>query len=299
MMSELPLDQVRTLLAAVDEGTFDAAAAVLHVTPSAVSQRIKALEHRIGRVLLLRTRPIQLTESGEVVVRFARQLAQLEQDAGIELGLPETGRPTPLPVAVSADAMSVWLIQAVARAVARLPINVELIREDEGHTIEFLHQGLVMAAVSSVAQPVRGCLVRSLGRMRYFAMASPDFHTRLLADGRLADVLPHVPVIEFDRKDMVQDNFLRAIGATRSANTVRHYIPATDAFRQAVVTGLGWGTIPEDQADEDRAAGRLVDLAQDTPLDVRLYWHQWKLDSPALAVLAESVESAARDVLYQ
>ena len=299
MMSELPLDQVRTLLAAVDEGTFDAAARALHVTPSAISQRIKALEHRIGRVLLLRTRPIQLTESGEVVVRFARQLAQLEQDAGTELGLPDTGRPARLPVAVSADAMDVWLMPAMAGAARRLPINLELIREDEGHTIELLHQGLVMAAVSSIARPVQGCLVRELGRMRYFAMASPEFHARWLADRPIARVLPGVPVVEFDRKDVVQDSFVRAVGAERSPATVRHYVPSTAAFRQAVVNGLGWGTIPEEHAEEDRAAGRLVDLAEDLPLDVPLYWHQWKLDSPALAVLAESVAAAARDVLYQ
>lgn len=298
-MTDLPLDQVRTLLAAVDEGTFDAAAQVLHVTPSAISQRIKALEHRIGRVLLLRTRPIRLTESGEVVVRFARQLAQLEQDAGIELGLPETGQPTRLPVAVSADALSAWVVPAVARAAEQVPINVELIREDEGHTIELLHQGLVMAAVSSAAEPVQGCSVRRLGRMRYFAVANPAFHASWLADGPLADLLPHAPVVEFDRKDHMQDNFLRAIGATRSANAVRHYVPATDAYQQAVLNGLGWGNIPEDQTVQDRAAGRLVDLARDAPFDVPLYWHQWKLDSPALAVLAESIAHAARDALYQ
>ena len=298
-MSELPLDQVRTLLAAIDEGTFDAAARVLHVTPSAVSQRIKSLEQRIGRVLLLRTRPIQLTESGEVVVRFARQLAQLKQDAGVELGLPETGQPARLPLAVSADATDVWLMPAMARAVRRTPMNLELIREDEGHTIELLHQGVVMAAVSSVAQPVQGCLVRNLGRMRYFAMASPEFHATWFAARPLARVLAAAPVIEFDRKDVVQDNFARAIGAVRSATTVRHYVPSTAAFRQAVINGLGWGTIPEEHAEEDRAAGRLVDLAKDRPLDVPLYWHQWKLDSPALAALAGSVEAAARDVLYQ
>jgi LysR family transcriptional regulator (chromosome initiation inhibitor) len=108
-----------------------------------------------------------------------------------------------------------------------------------------------------------------------------------------------VPVVEFDRKDVIQDDFLRAIGATRSPDSLRHYIPATDSFRLALIAGLGWGTIPEEQAEEDRAAGLLVDLARDIPLDVPLYWHQWKLDSPALAVLAESIESAAREVLYQ
>ncbi|HMQ38382.1 MAG TPA: LysR family transcriptional regulator, partial [Micropruina sp.] len=40
----IPLDQVETLAAIVDEGTLDAAAARLHLTPSAVSQRLKALE---------------------------------------------------------------------------------------------------------------------------------------------------------------------------------------------------------------------------------------------------------------
>src|SRR6476661_2291968 len=90
-MTDLPLDQVRTLLAVVDEGTFDAAAAALHVTPSAVSQRVKALEQRTGRVLLMRTKPVRATESGEVVVRFARQLARLERDARAELGMSGAG----------------------------------------------------------------------------------------------------------------------------------------------------------------------------------------------------------------
>ncbi|GAA3491613.1 hypothetical protein GCM10018987_56960 [Streptomyces cremeus] len=86
-MEELPLDQVNTLLAVVDEGTFDAAAAALHVTPSAVSQRIKALEQRTGRVLLMRSKPVRPTNSGQVIVRFARQLALLERGARTELGL--------------------------------------------------------------------------------------------------------------------------------------------------------------------------------------------------------------------
>ncbi|NUR39861.1 MAG: LysR family transcriptional regulator, partial [Streptomyces sp.] len=94
MMAELPLDQVRTLLAVVDEGTFDAAAAVLRLTPSAVSQRVKALEQRTGRVLLVRAKPVRPTESGEVVVRFARQLARLERDAWSELGAGSDGEPT-------------------------------------------------------------------------------------------------------------------------------------------------------------------------------------------------------------
>src|SRR5215472_658318 len=120
MMPELPLDQVRTLLAAVDEGTFDAAAAALHVTPSAVSQRVKALEQSTGRVLLLRSKPVQLTESGEVVVRLARQLAQLERDARAELGMAREGEPARLAIAVNADSLATWFLPALSRVPASL-----------------------------------------------------------------------------------------------------------------------------------------------------------------------------------
>src|SRR6478735_1211990 len=113
-MTDLPLDQVRTLLAAVDEGTFDAAAEVLHVTPSAVSQRIKALEQRTGRVLLLRSKPVRPTDSGEIVVRFGRQLARLERDASAELGLSDDAGATTLPIAVNSDSLATWFLPALA-----------------------------------------------------------------------------------------------------------------------------------------------------------------------------------------
>ncbi|CAM5724019.1 putative HTH-type transcriptional regulator [Streptomyces microflavus] len=118
------------------------------MTPSAVSQRVKALEQRTGRVLLMRTKPVRPTESGEVVVRFARQLARLEQDASPPSGWPDQGD----------DA-------ADGRGELRLPGDLvparprprpggaghlyELRREDQDHTAALLREGLVMAAVTS------------------------------------------------------------------------------------------------------------------------------------------------------
>lgn len=296
-MTDLPLDQVRTLLAAVDEGTFDAAARVLHVTPSAVSQRVKALEQRTGRVLLLRTKPVRLTESGEVVVRFARQLALIERDASAELGLPGTGEPTRLSIAVGADALATWLLPALTGVAARFPVYFELLREDQDHTTQLLRQGLAMAAVSSSPEPVQGCTVRKLGRMRYHAMANPAFVTRWLSDGPLRQVLGDAPVVVFDRKDDLQDRFLRKLSPRRTPGSARHYVPASEAYVEAVTAGLGWGMIPEAQAAALRARGDLVDLAADRPIDVSLYWHQWKLDSPAMAAVADAVTSTARRVL--
>ncbi len=297
---ELPLDQVRTLLAAVDEGTFDAAAQALHVTPSAVSQRVKALEQRTGRVLLTRTKPVRPTESGEVVVRFARQLARLERDARQELGMTGAGEPTRLSIAVNADSLATWFLSALARVPEELGIGYELRREDEHHTAALLREGQVMAAVTSSPDPVAGCGVRSLGRMRYVAVASPGFVARWLGGWPgvpLREVIADAPVLAFDRRDDFQDGFLRGLRLTGGAGAWRHFVPTSEGFLEAIASGMGWGMVPEQQAGPLLRAGRLMHLAADRPTEVPLYWQQWKLDSPALAAVAEAVVAQAADAL--
>ncbi|MGW7243376.1 LysR family transcriptional regulator ArgP [Streptomyces sp. NPDC054804] len=292
---ELPLDQVRTLLAVVDEGTFDAAAAALHVTPSAVSQRVKALEQRTGRVLLQRTKPVRPTESGEVLVRFARQLARLERDARGELGMSGAGEPTRVSVAVNADSLATWFLGALTG----LPhVFVELRREDEEHTAALLREGLVMAAVTSSPDAVPGCSVRALGRMRYLPVAAPEFAAAHLT-GPLPDALAEAPVIVFDRRDDFQDGFVRRLGRS-GAGSLRHYVPTSEGFVDSVTAGLGWGMVPEVQAEPRLREGRLVRLGEpELWADVTLYWQQWKLDSPALGAVAEAVVSTAGHALRQ
>ncbi|MEV1065651.1 LysR family transcriptional regulator ArgP [Streptomyces sp. NPDC050263] len=298
MMADLPLDQVRTLLAVVDEGTFDAAAAALHVTPSAVSQRVKALEQRTGRVLLLRTKPVRPTESGEIVVRFARQLARLERDTRSELGMSGEDEPTRVTVAVNADSLATWFLPALTRVPKEPPLCFELHREDETHTAELLREGRVMAAVTSSPDPVTGCTVRRLGTMRYEAAASPDFVARHLTDGPLHETLPRAPVTTFDRSDDLQDAFVRGLRRGASgASPARHAVPTSEGFVTAVAAGFGWGMVPEAQSEALLRSGRLISLAPDRPLDVPLYWQQWKLDSPALAAVADAVTAAAARAL--
>ncbi|MCX5381506.1 LysR family transcriptional regulator ArgP [Streptomyces sp. NBC_00091] len=298
-MDELPLDQVRTLLAVVDEGTFDAAAAALHVTPSAVSQRVKALEQRTGRVLLMRTKPVRATESGEVVIRFARQLARLERDARAELGMGMADGlgPVRMPIAVNADSLATWFLPALTRVPQQPRICFELHREDESHTTALLREGQVMAAVTSSPDPVAGCTVRALGLARYLPVASPGFAARYLT-GEPGRDLREAPVIVFDRRDALQDRFLRTLtGGASGASAARHHVPTSEGYRDAVAAGLGWGLVPQPQAEPLLDTGTLVPLAPGRSLDVPLYWQQWKLDSPALALVARVVAETAMEAL--
>jgi LysR family transcriptional regulator (chromosome initiation inhibitor) len=295
---DLDLGQLRALSAAVAEGTFEAAARALHVTPSAISQRIKGLEVATGQVLLVRSKPVQVTPSGQVVLRLARQVEALLADAAAELGESAGGAvATPMPIAVNADSLATWVLPALASVGDSVAFDVH--REDQAHTSELLRRGTVMAAVTADAEPVPGCSVTRLGAMRYRPLAAPAFAARWFADGVSARALARAPVVVFDRRDDLQHAYLRRRGRGRALDPPLHHVPASADFLAAIRLGLGWGMLPDLQSAEEVRAGRLVDVDPRGAADVVLHWQQWRLRSPALDRVAAAVIAAAREQLDQ
>lgn len=291
---KLPPDLVATVAAAVDAGTLEAAARSLHITPSAVSQRIRSLEERIGRTLLVRTKPLRATEAGEAIVRLARELALLEHDTLRALGLDGEG-PARLALAVNADSLATWFLPALARIVADGDVAIELHRDDQDHTARLLADGSVSAAITSQSAAVVGCTVTALGVMPYRACATPAFVERWFPDGVTRDALTAAPVIEYDRRDDLQSRWLRAHGAPVT-DQPRTFVPASHDFAAAVRAGIGWGMLPPLQADGPIAAGEIV-LVDAEPIAVPLYWQQWDLRSPLLDRVANIVVDEARRAL--
>jgi LysR family transcriptional regulator (chromosome initiation inhibitor) len=280
--------QLATLAAVVDEGSFDAAAKSLQVTPSAVSQRIKALENHTGQVLVLRTRPSRPTAAGEALLRLARQVSLLETETlaavrGVAEGLL-------LPIAVNADSLNSWFLPALL-AMGR-DTYFDLRQEDQDHSAELLRAGTVLAAVTADPVAVQGCRVQPLGRMRYLSVATPEFAERWLADRPLPEALSVAPMMVFNRKDALQHRLLRKV-TRRRLDPPTHAIPSPGPFARAIRLGLGWGMVEEDAVEDELAAGRLVEVAPGRYVDVPLYWQHWKLSSTVLDALTEAVRSAA------
>lgn len=260
-----------------------------------MSQRIKSLEQHVGQVLLRRTRPVSATAAGEVVMRLARQVARLEQDTSEELGLgADTGSYATIPLVVNADSMSTWMLRALARMPVRYRALFELHREDEFHSTDLLRDGTVMAAVTSVPEPVQGCTSEKLGAMRYHAMASVDFAERWFPEGMAPTELREAPMLTFDRKDDMQDRFVRK-RTRRRLNPPRNYVPGALEFVEAARLGLGWAMLPDAMVADTTD---LVSLAPDDPIAVPLYWQRWRLDSPVLDALTDAVRRTAREVLH-
>ena len=294
---DLDLAQLRALQAAVSEGSLDAAARTLHVTPSAVSQRLRALESATGRVLLVRSRPVRPTPSGEAVLRLARQVELLAADTVRELGEPDEdgGHPVGLPIAVNADSLATWVLPALAPLADTCTFDLH--REDQQHTSALLRDGTVMAAVTAEPDPVPGCSVTRLGSMRYRPMSTPGVRARWFPDGVTAQALARAPVVVFDRRDDLQHVWLRS-RAELPVDPPQHFVPSSADYVSAVRLGLGWGMVPDLQrtpADDER----LVELDPAGGVDVVLYWQQWRLRSPSLDRVAAALLAAARRSLDQ
>lgn len=285
---EFERTQLATLAAVVGTGSFDAAAQALQVTPSAVSQRIRALEQHVGRVLVLRTRPVAPTDAGRRLVRLAGQVALLERETAAEL----TSASLVVPLAVNADSLSTWFPDALATLPPGVVVRVR--RVDQDVTADLLRDGTVMAAVTSDARPVQGCSSRPLGAMRYVPVAAASVARREGGPAPVAEDWRDGPVVAFDADDSLHTRFLAGTGV---ATPVVHHVPSQDAFLAVVRQGLGWGMLPDVVAGPEVAAGRLVRLGAGPGLDVPLHWQRWRLRSAVLADLTERVVAAADAVL--
>ncbi|MCY7290490.1 MAG: LysR family transcriptional regulator ArgP [Cryobacterium sp.] len=302
-MMAFQLDHLHTLVALVEEGTFEAAAQRLRLTASAVSQRVKAMEQAAGQVLIQRVNPVVPTIAGDVVLRHARQVQLLEGDVAIELGAGlQTGGRTSLALAVNADSLGTWFLDALAAVPADSGAVFDIYREDQEHTTSLLRSGAVMAAVTSTAEAVQGCSSARLGSMRYRAVASPRFVDAWLGGvagpaGPNLEGLDTAPMVNFDRRDDLQHRFLRGIGG-RATDVPRHHIPTSADFARAVVLGLGWGLLPEQQCLTELGDGRLVELAPGHPIDVVLYWQRWNIASRLLDQVTDAVGRVAAASLH-
>ena len=347
------LDHLHTLVVLVEEGTFEAAAQRLRLSASAVSQRIKAMEQAAGQVLIQRLNPVVPTIAGDIVLRHARQVQLLESDVATELGAGlQTGGRTSLALAVNADSLGTWFLDALAAVPEGSGAVFDIYREDQEHTTSLLRSGAVMAAVTSTAEAVQGCSSVRLGSMRYRAVASPRYVDIWLGgvagtagpgtsgfdlagpdvaglevvglevagpgtvgpgiagfdlagpDVAGPDVagpdlagLDAAPMVNFDRRDDLQHRFLRGIGG-RAADVPRHHIPTSADFARAVVLGLGWGLLPEQQCLTELGDGRLVELAPGHPIDVVLYWQRWNIASRLLDQVTDAVGRVAAASLH-
>lgn len=284
----LDYPQLQALSAVHRRGSFDLAAASLGVTPSAISQRIKALEDRIGTLLIRRGQPCTATETGLRLIQHFDAVMLMEA----ALPLPDPA-PVVTRIAVNADSLASWVIPALAACPGML---FDIVIDDQDVSQDWLRRGEVAGAITSHPGPLQGCDTVALGRLRYHATASPDFVARWLTGGATRDALSRAPALTFSDKDRLQTEWLAThLGPGIAFPT--HRIASSQGFIDAALAGLGWGMNPAPLVAGHLTAGRLVEVIPATPLDVPLHWQFARRTAPTLEQLTRALRAAAQGVL--
>ncbi|WP_119302938.1 LysR family transcriptional regulator ArgP [Dongia deserti] len=293
----LDYGSLAAVAAVVREGSFDRAAIALGVTASAISQRVRALEERLGSVLIVRGQPCTATAAGARICAHVERVRLLEGEMVADLpalfGEADAKAPPTVRIAVNRDSLGTWFVPALAAFTARTGALVDLVLDREEFTTDRLRSGEVLAAVTDNASAVQGCRKLSLGSLRYVATASPAFARTWFPHGVDKKSLAQAPVLIFDRRDHLQAKWALEIKGVRLDGPC-HWIPATRAFLDATLAGLGWGMNPLCLVKDILADERLVDLSPGKHVDVALYWQYARVGARLLDALTQGVVAAAK-----
>ncbi|MCM5703528.1 LysR family transcriptional regulator ArgP [Larsenimonas salina] len=273
---------LEALSAVIDQGGFERGANYLGLTQSAVSQRIKLLEARLGQPVLVRSPTLGPTALGKRLLNHAQQVRLLEYDL-IDI-VPSLGTDEQrLRIALNADSLATWWPLAVGPFSQEHRVLLDLVVQDQTTALQRMRDGEVAACLCSTPRAVQGARVVSLGGMRYMAVATPHFIKRYFPEGLNADSLSEAPGIVFGPDDRLHH---RMVAQYHIAPPFPHHIcPSSQGVVQMTVAGLGYALLPEHQARPHLESGALAEIETPSPVIVPMYWHYWRQGGQLLSSL--------------
>ncbi len=258
MLDAMSLDQLRTFIAAADEGSFSAAGRKLRRAQSVVSHTLQNLEAQIGLPLFDRSaRYPRLTEAGAALLEQARAAVSGMDAFKARARTLSEGLEPELAVAVDVMFPMDVLTAAVRDFQLAFPSTpLRLYAEVLGAVLEPLMDGRCSVAVIGTLPevPVECASVFLMG-VPVVTVVAPA-HPLALIDGMVlrSAAAEHVQLVLTDRSTRTEGrNF-----GVMSAKTWRLAdLGAKHAFLRA---GLGWGHMPLPMVEEDLERGKLVRL---------------------------------------
>ena len=279
------------------EGGFEKAARKLHITQSAVSQRVRLLEEQEGQVLLKRSTPPEAAEAGLPLLYHYRKVRQLEDDLQSSVIRGDGGGFSTVAIAINADTLATWLYPAVTGLLDQLPIVLDLQVDDQDATHQLMQAGHVWGCISTRPDPLQGCSAERLGAVRYAMFATAAFRDRWFDAGIGEIALSLAPMARYNRKDDLNQRMFEALGITPTTPPPTFYLPSTESYGHFVAEGRCWGILPEQQSDPLAAGGRILNLSPGHWVDVVLYWHSWNRKSALMTEFTRRFASEARRFL--
>jgi LysR family transcriptional regulator (chromosome initiation inhibitor) len=276
--------------AVIENKGFEKAAAKLHITQSAVSQRVRLLEEQAGQILLVRANPPSPTDAGKKLMTHFRKVRLLESELESELSAG-VGAFTQISVGLNADTLATWFFDAVQGAVLRHKILLDLRVDDQEVTHRMMKDGEVAGCISTRDTPFQSCTVSPIGTMTYRMLASAQTYRRHFAGGLSTDVLKDVPLIVYNEKDTLHLQIFEKCFGGVIPDFHAMYVPSVEQYLDAVLRGFGVGMMSDNQCKSLLDNGILIDAFAPHTVQTKLYWHRWSIGSKPLDVISKALHN--------
>jgi DNA-binding transcriptional LysR family regulator len=258
MLDGVSLDQLRTFIAAVDEGSFSAAARKLNRVQSAVSGWVGSLEDQIGVVLFDRSgRFPKLTPQGALLLTDARNIVTGVDTLKARAKLMATGLEPELSVVVDVFFPTSAITAVVKEFAERFPLTrLKMFVEGLGAGYQPILDGRCsLGILASLPINFPSLSSERIGEFSLVMVAAAD-HPLSSLTGKLSkrELAKYIQLVLTDRSEMLggQDYGVMSPLTWRLADLSTKYAFLKD--------GVGWGSMPLHMIEQDLAAGTLVML---------------------------------------
>lgn len=256
----MDIQQLKTLVAVVHEGSFAAAARSLDMAPSMVTRAVAALERELGVRLMQRTtRKLSLTDAGAAYYEHVRQALEALDRAGEEAHATRGDLRGTVRVTASVAYGQSMIVPLLPALHERHPgLGIELLLTDAMVDLVLERVDIAVRLGPATDSSLIGL---ALGPLRYRVVASPAYlqrHGRPRVPGDLAAC----ECLRYPLPGFGTEWKFRAADGTVQSVAVRGWLMLSTflALHRAALEGLGPVMLPQWLVDEDLAAGRLVDL---------------------------------------
>ncbi len=290
---------ILALATVIEMQGFQSAANRLCITQSAVSQRIKSLEHYYGEPVLIRTLPYRPTQLGLTLLGHYKRVTLLED--ALVANLTKAASVPRISISISRDSLETWFVTVMEQFKKLMPMTVEIIADDQEHTLDYLQKGLVSACASTSGKQLTGCKAEFLGYCDYVMVASPEFYKQYFVNkSTVKHNLLTAPTTIFDQNDKLHLEYLQYYFNIPSIDLSRcHVVPSVAGFKQFVMNGYAYSLIPHLDIQSELKQKKLINIFPDKVWAMPVYWHTWEIETQAYQSFNDLVVRLGRKLLRQ
>lgn len=232
--------QLQAFIAVAQLKTVHGAADELHLTQTAITQRIRSLETKLQTTLFIRTRRgMMLTPEGEALLRYCHSVQEIEGEALANITNTAVATTVRICIAGPTSIMRSRVIPQCLPVMKKFPnLLMRFDINDIEERVKELRSGNCQLAILNQEDLAPEMEVKILKPEKYVLVCSAEWKKR-----KLHDILQNERIIDYDPSDQMTFNYLKHFNLFQSANHDRHFVNRTDSLAMMLVDGHGYGVL--------------------------------------------------------